>query len=132
MVSPNTNRAPQPDPAEGALFPVTDIPEGQRPPTQEEVDAKAHAIGTAAVTRAVLPEEPDATDRWLEDRGGGTDRGYSLAIDPPRAAMPSKSKKRPYRGVVSDADSAQDPNWGQTTGQLSEEDAKRLHEGAIV
>ena len=101
-----------------------------QPRTVEEVSRLAHEIGEAVVARPQLSEEEDATDRWLEERGGGTDRSYPRAVDPPhvRSQTPKKRKLGPP-ARLRDGDSGLDPDWNVHPVHMSAAEAAEYRRG---
>lgn len=80
MTAPIPGNGPEAKATQGELF---DLGIFQDEPEIVDPSEIAHLIGMAAARRPYAEPEPDATDKWLEERGGGTDRGYSPAVDPP-------------------------------------------------
>jgi|GEM_PF-4973226 hypothetical protein len=130
----NTDPSDQPNdasPAQGELF---DMPPAARRRTPEEIAELAHKIGeTAAARPSPLSEEPDATERWLIERGGGTNRDYPpgptpkpMKIRPPRKPLPR------FRGRIRDGDSGLDPFWNVHPVELSIEGLEALRQGVAL
>ena len=88
-------------------------------PTRVDPDMPAR-IAEAAL-RHSTPDEPDSTDRWLEDRGGGGRRETLAADTPPTPKSPRN--KSPNRNPYARGDG--DPRDGEIHQATVEEAARR-------
>lgn len=129
MTAPIPGNGPQVRAAQGELF---DLGITQSKPALGTSEI-AYLIGEAAARRPHPKSEPDATDMWLEERGGGTDRSYSLAVDPPKVEWPKKTRRKPGPPPrLLDGDSGLDPHWNVHPDKMTPEEAADHLEGVGI
>ena len=130
MTAPIPGNGPEAKATQGELF---DLGILQDEPEIVDPSEIAHLIGMAAARRPYAEPEPDATDKWLEERGGGTDRGYSPAVDPPKVEGLKKPSRRPGPPTrLLDGDSGLDPYWNVHPGKMTPEEVAAHLEGVGI